>query len=93
MPTFNSSEVKFKRYKSKIVSVLVVDDNYSLKEVCVSLLDSGEFIFEVYQGDNYVSGSKDKSRSWSYKKDFVPTKWRTIYLRLVGIHKNHDWSK
>ena len=63
-----------------------VNTNGIEKELCYGSIDEGETRFlEIYQGENYIVGSSDRSRSWKYDEDKIPQKWKELsaILRLV----------
>jgi len=49
------------------------------KQFCYGSIDKGESRFlEIYQGENYIVGSTDKSRSWKYNEERIPKKWKEV---------------
>ena len=56
------------------------------KELCYGSIDGGKTRFlEIYQGENYIVGSTDRSRSWKYDEDKIPQKWGELTHILKTI--------
>ena len=63
-----------------------VNTNGIEKELCYGSIDGGETRFlEIYQGENYIVGSSDRSRSWKYDEDKIPQKWGELTHILKTI--------
>jgi hypothetical protein len=48
---------------------------------------------EIYQGENYILDSPDRTRSWRYEEGSIPKKWQKLYEILEALHGATDWSK
>lgn len=47
---------------------------------------------EVYTGENYIVGSKDKSSSRRYEMKDLPSKYKETVAELKKVHKKTKWS-
>lgn len=78
-------DIKFKEYidetrnwQYQSVTARIKPDGIE-KELCYGSIDGGKTRFlEIYQGENYIVGSTDRSRSWKYDEDKIPQKWREL---------------
>lgn len=85
----------FKNWEFRAVSAKVEDEGKT-KDVNfgISIEDGVTRVgLEIYQGENYIVGSKDTSRSWRYEMDAIPKKWKKLCLILEALHGATDWSK
>jgi hypothetical protein len=85
----------FKGWEFKAISAKVEDDGKTKDVVFGISIENGvtRTGLEIYQGDNYIVGSKDPSRSWRYESDAIPKKWQELSSILEEVHQSTDWSK
>ena len=48
---------------------------------------------EVYSGENYILGSKEKSYSRNYPMNKIPSAYKAIVEALKEVHNKKKWSK
>ena len=70
-----------------------VEDDGKEKDVVFGISNENEVGLEIYQGENYIFGSKDRSRSWRYPEGTIPKKWEKLYGILEAMHSAVDWNK
>ena len=70
-----------------------VEDEGKEKEVVFGVSNDNGAGLEIYQGENYIVGSKDRSRSWRHVPGAIPKKWEKLYGILEAMHSTVDWSK
>lgn len=83
---------KLKGWEYKAV-VARVEDEGKKKDVVFGISNDNGAGLEIYQGENYIVGSKDRSRSWRYPEGTIPKKWEKLYETLEAMHGVVDWSK
>jgi hypothetical protein len=70
-----------------------VEDGGKEKDVVFGVSNESGAGLEIYQGENYIVGSKERSRSWRYGEGSIPKKWEKLYLILEAMHGTIDWSR
>ena len=70
-----------------------VEDGGKEKDVVFGISNDSDAGLEIYQGENYIVGSKENSRSWRYTEGSIPKKWENLYRILEALHGAMDWSK
>jgi hypothetical protein len=74
-------------------AVAKVEDEGKEKEVIFGISNENGAGLEIYQGENYIVDSRDRSRSWRYPEGSIPKKWEKLYRILEAMHSTVDWSK
>lgn len=72
-----------------------IDDNGTKRDVIYHTVKSkgkNSEAVEVYAGENYILGSKDKSYSRKFEMSAIPTKYVSIVAELKKVHKGTKWS-
>lgn len=82
-------------WQYKAISIKTIDDGKTKEIIYYELNDKGRQTkgIEIYQGSNYIVGSKNRSYSRSYKLQKVPDKYKMIVKQLIKKHKSTIWSK
>jgi hypothetical protein len=70
-----------------------VEDEGKEKDVVFGISNDTDAGLEIYQGENYIFGSKERSRSWRYPEGSIPKKWEKLSGILEVLHSATDWSK
>ena len=86
---------KWDNWQFRAISARVFDDG-KLKDVVFGISNSkdGESAgLEIYQGDNYIVGSNDTSRSWRYDVTKIPKKWNELFEQLLSQWMTCKWSE
>ena len=73
--------------------VAKVEDGGKTKEVVFGISNENGAGLEIYQGENYIVDSTDRSRSWRYEEGSIPKKWEKLASILEAMHRSMDWSK
>ena len=78
----------------KAISTYIIDDGKKRNVIYHTLKNKGKKTegVEVYTGENYVVGSKDKSNSRAYKINELPIKYKDVLASLKKVYKNTKWS-
>jgi transcriptional regulator of NAD metabolism len=74
----------------KVISTRI-NDNGTLRDVNYYTSNTKEGV-EVYSGENYIVGSKDKSYSRQFSMSKIPDKYKKIVAELKKVHKATKWS-
>ena len=73
-----------------------VEDEGKAKDIVFGITEENGVTrtgLEIYQGENYIIGSPDRTRSWRYEAGDIPKKWQHLYSQLEALHGVIDWSK
>lgn len=70
-----------------------VEDDSKKKDVVFGISNTSGAGLEIYQGENYILESVDRSRSWRYEEGAIPKKWEKLHGILEALHGAVDWNK
>jgi hypothetical protein len=78
----------------KAISRIINDNGLKRMIIYYTLKSKGKFKqgVEMYSGENYIVGSKDRSSSRSYQYPDYPVKYKSIVEELKKVHAKTKWS-
>jgi hypothetical protein len=81
------------RWEYRAICCQVINASNHLTDVIYYENTSKSIIgVEVYTGENYVLGARNRSWSRSYKMDKIPKKYIGLIKELKKIHAITEWS-
>jgi hypothetical protein len=78
----------------KAISTIINDNGLKRDVIYYTLTRSGKVKkgVEMYAGENYIVGSKDRSSSRSYLYPEFPAKYKKLVEDLKQVHSKTKWS-
>ena len=86
---------KYEGWEFQAVSAKV-EDGGKVKDVVFGISTDSNGTrkgLEIYQGENYIVDSKERSMSWRHESSSIPKKWQRLYSLLESLHHATDWKE